>query len=742
MAEIIQTRTANNIRLPRKLSVPQITVAVSFILCIFLFSFFGNFKNIFNADNYLDYRAGDVVKEDVYSDSDFYLIDKSATENKKKLAETLAFPVFKIYNDITREVVMNYDLFLSEIKMYRENGFPDSGHMVFTNGFEETFDSGYLIDFLEDENFISSAELTSNILQNLMNRGVLYSGGLAIIPSSGIIEVWRETGDDFDRTIVKYNQMPRVDNISLYIENELSSGNYTDQTVKTVEALVAFNIRENCFPDEFQTQLNRDLSVSKVKPVEIYLAKGDLILEKGFIVTPEMESKLQTMKEVKGKGGILSFIAPVIFTTFLFAFAIIYFKSFSPDKKFRGLVEIAVFSALTLIVLTSYIIVLFTNLPSGLPAVIFVPVALFSMLITLLTDKRSGLIYQLIASMALYYLSGYKIEFLLLTSVSGITGCVIIEGVARRIDMIRAGLIQGLTQAALFALYELMFGLDGYGMIWGSSIMFFNGFASGILALGLLPVLEHWLRTSTRFRLIELSDTNANVLKNMLAKAPGTYIHSMNVANLAEMACQGIGANTLLARVGGLYHDIGKVDQSEYFIENQTDVNKHDDMKPSLSAAVLKAHVKIGIEKGHDLNLPTDVIDIIAQHHATSTMKYFYDRAMKEKGNTKINRDDFSYSGPNPQTREAAIVMLADTIEAATRTLKKPSLAKLEKYVWELIMDKFINGELNECDLTFRDMELVKTSFVHVLAGHFHTRIEYPEEQKNREKEAEVSEQL
>lgn len=261
--------------------------------------------------------------------------------------------------------------------------------------------------------------------------------------------------------------------------------------------------------------------------------------------------------------------------------------------------------------------------------------------------------------------------------------------------------------------------------------MFANGFISSILALGLLPVLEHWLKTSTRFRLIELSDSNAPVLKNMLAKAPGTYIHSMNVANLAEMACQEIGANTLLARVGGLYHDIGKMDQSEYFIENQTDVNKHDDMKPSLSAAVLKSHVKIGIEKAHDLNLPNDVIDIIAQHHATSTMKYFYDRAMKEKGNTKVNKDDFSYSGPNPQTREAAIVMLADTIEAATRTLKKPSLAKLEKYVWELIMEKFINGELNDCSLTFSDMEFVKDSFVHVLAGHFHTRIEYPDDQKN-----------
>jgi putative nucleotidyltransferase with HDIG domain len=383
-------------------------------------------------------------------------------------------------------------------------------------------------------------------------------------------------------------------------------------------------------------------------------------------------------------------------------------------------------------------ILIFAGVPYDLPAIVLIPVALFSMLVTLLSDKKSGLIFQLIISLALFYISGYQLEFFFVSLFSGITGCIIIEGAEKRIDIIRAGFVQGALQSILFISYHFIIGLEGYVLLWGTVLMFINGFVSGILALGLLPVLEHWMKSCTRFRLIELSDYNAPVLKNMLAKAPGTYIHSMNVANLAEMACQEIEANSLLARVGGLYHDIGKVDQSEYYIENQTDVNKHDEMKPSLSAAVLKAHVKIGIEKGHDLNLPKEVIDIIAEHHATSTMKYFYDRAMKEKGNTKVNKDDFSYSGPNPQTREAAIVMLADTIEAATRTLKKPSLAKLEKYVWELIMDKFINGELNDCSLTFKDMEFVKSSFVHVLAGHFHTRIEYPDEQRNKEKETEV----
>jgi len=735
MAELIQTKSAEQNGSAQKVSVTLIFVIISYILCVFMFSFFGNFDRIFHADSYLSYKVGDVVKEDVYSDKDLYLIDEVATERKKNLAESLALPVFKIYDEITKDALTAFDTFKSEIKLYLDTDMPDLEGFEFSSGFEETIDRDFLTDLFRTSDIYQVLELTEDSLQALMNRGIAYAGDETLIPESGIVEVWREADDDLDKTFLKYNQIPRLDSLGHYVMNELSALNAEVSTIRFVSALTLFFARENCFPDEFQTRLNKDLASSKVNPAEIYIGKGEKILEKGLVVTPEIESRLKAIGKVKGVRNRLAFLSPIVFGAFFFAFAAIYLRVFSPDKSRKDQTVIIIYSTLTIAVLISYIIEIFTNVALNLSTGIYIPVALFSMLVTLLTNRKSGLIFQLILSLALYYISGFDIEYLVLPLVFGITACLVIEGASRRIDMIRAGLIQGISQAFFFIVFRLITEPGLYETLWGSSITFVNGFISSILALGLLPVLEHWLKNSTKFRLIELSDSNAPVLKNMLAKAPGTYIHSMNVANLAEMACQEIGANTLLARVGGLYHDIGKVDQSEYFIENQTDVNKHDDMKPSLSAAVLKAHVKIGIEKAHDLNLPNDVVDIIAQHHATSTMKYFYDRAMKEKGNTKVNKDDFSYSGPNPQTREAAIVMLADTIEAATRTLKKPSLAKLEKYVWELIMDKFISGELNDCSLTFKDMEFVKKSFVHVLAGHFHTRIEYPDDQKNKEKE-------
>jgi len=199
---------------------------------------------------------------------------------------------------------------------------------------------------------------------------------------------------------------------------------------------------------------------------------------------------------------------------------------------------------------------------------------------------------------------------------------------------------------------------------------------------------------------------------------------------MAEAACDAIGADGLLARVGAYYHDIGKVQQAQFFVENQTGENKHDDLKSTLSVAVIKSHVKMGMEKGRELKLPDEVLAFIEQHHGTSVIRYFFNRALKENG-ADAKAEDYSYGGPKPQSRETAVVMLADSAEAATRTLKKPTAAKIDKFVWDLIMDRFRSGELKECDLTLKNLDTIKDSFVHVLSGHFHNRIEYPTENGN-----------
>jgi putative nucleotidyltransferase with HDIG domain len=196
------------------------------------------------------------------------------------------------------------------------------------------------------------------------------------------------------------------------------------------------------------------------------------------------------------------------------------------------------------------------------------------------------------------------------------------------------------------------------------------------------------------------------------------------VANLAESACQEIGANALLARVGAYYHDIGKMDQSEYFVENQTTYNKHKDISPRLSATVIRNHVKVGIEKARAMGLPDAIIAFIAEHHGSSLITWFYNEALKKEG--QVNPVDFTYPGNPPRSRESAVVMLADVTEAAVRTLKKPTATKLEKYIQELFDAKVSGGQLSQSELTFRDLETIKNAFIKVLTGYYHSRIEYP----------------
>jgi putative nucleotidyltransferase with HDIG domain len=295
-------------------------------------------------------------------------------------------------------------------------------------------------------------------------------------------------------------------------------------------------------------------------------------------------------------------------------------------------------------------------------------------------------------------------------------------------DLVKAGLL--IAAANIVAMIAILLWQRSAAGVYPSSVFWgaFNGVASGMLVLGLLPPLEHALNAVTNFRLIELSDLNAPILRRLFTMAPGTYSHSIMVANLAEAACQDIGANPLLARVGAYYHDLGKMENPGYFVENQTDHNPHDDMAPRLSATVIRSHVKLGVEKARQLGLPQKVIDMIEEHHGNSVITWFYSKALNQRDakKTSVNIEDFCYPGNPPRSKESAVVMLADVAEAAARTISKPTATKIEKLIQELFANKVENSQLAQSELSFRDLEAIKNAFVRVLAGYYHSRIEYP----------------
>src|SRR3989338_8212510 len=250
--------------------------------------------------------------------------------------------------------------------------------------------------------------------------------------------------------------------------------------------------------------------------------------------------------------------------------------------------------------------------------------------------------------------------------------------------------------------------------------------------MGLLPILEHIFKVSTNITLLELSDMSHPLLKELALKAPGTYLHSHLVGNLAEAACEAIGANALLARIGSYYHDIGKIIKAEYFSENETTFkSKHEKLRPSMSSLVIGNHVKEGLDLARKYHLNTQIIDIIQQHHGTSLMYFFYKRALEDmNGDGPLKEQDYRYEGPKPQTKEAAIVLLADSVEASSRTLTEPTPGKIRNMVQRVINNKFIDNQLDECDLTLRDLFKISEAFVRILIATFHVRTEYPKQKE------------
>jgi putative nucleotidyltransferase with HDIG domain len=256
-----------------------------------------------------------------------------------------------------------------------------------------------------------------------------------------------------------------------------------------------------------------------------------------------------------------------------------------------------------------------------------------------------------------------------------------------------------------------------------------NGGIVAVLATGLLPLLEHSFGRTTDFTLLELSNLNEPMLRHLLLTAPGTYHHSAMVGTLAEAAADAIGANGLLCRVGAYYHDIGKTRHPTYFIENHAEaLSRHEKLAPSLSRAIVMSHVKEGMEMAWDYGLPEVLVDLIPQHHGTRLVHYFYHRAKEtvDPDLQAVQEEDYRYPGPKPQTREAAILMLADAVEAAARTLTDPAPARIQGAVQKLINGIFVDAQLDECDLTLRDLHIIANSFVRILTGIFHHRVDYP----------------
>jgi putative nucleotidyltransferase with HDIG domain len=456
------------------------------------------------------------------------------------------------------------------------------------------------------------------------------------------------------------------------------------------------------------------------------LLKGERITRKGFPITEEDYQKLKKMAETRSyidyrafADTLLYLLLALIFWFFLYLLAL-------PKKnvKTREFVMFSCFLALTNLLAVVARKITFFDSPYALP--VLSPAALCVILAVIVYGRAVAVAFSVTVFFLLLNTSSYDVIAPLFVLASCIASVRIMRNISRRIDMVTASLLLALLNVVFMVTIKVIFTdsfADAASVLPGIA---FNGFISCILALGLLTPLEYMLNTASVFRLMDLSDLNNPLMRRFMLTAPGTYNHTLMVATLAESACAEIGANALLARIGAYYHDVGKMEHPEYFVENQTGYNKHDDINPRLSAAVIKSHVKRGVEKCRQLHLPEEVINIVSEHHGNGLIAYFFSEAKKQEEN--IDQEDFSYPGSPPGSRESAVVMLADTVEAACRTLEKPTASRLEKFINQLITVKVEHHQLDHCDLTFREIDIIKNAFLQILGGYYHSRIEYPDQ--------------
>ena len=672
-----------------------------------------------------EFEVGKVAERDLIADKTISYIDEEATQLRKKAQERLVPSVFRYSNDATRDALAAFGRFKSLVRSLFANRVSLE---AFRLGIQAEYPGVFPQNVLDTlyrspsrERFLDYAE---SVLKIVLEEGIFSTGKLNLdLYNPDQVEVVRKGSIRTERERIPLSRMVTLINAKDRIAEIASSGSYPSQFVSIAPYMLSPFVTENAFFSQEDTNLRLEETKARLEPVIRQIERGERIIKKGTIVSKDDIARLKALNQVKDKANpqfIIGFVGML-----LFSFSLVIFLS-SPALIGRSLGSKEIYFLAVLGGLYGISTIVLSRMVEFeyLPLSVFVPTALFIMLPAVIIGSRTATALAIAMPIMALAIGSFDDRAFFFALAAGIGGVYSMRGAERRIDLIKAGLFVALLQA-LIALVLLLFEQAPLSVV--PSVVFwsaFNGLICGMLVLGFLPLLEQALNATTTFRLMELADLNSPVLKRLLTVAPGTYSHSVTVANLAESACRDIGANALLARVGAYYHDIGKMDQPDYFIENQAAYNKHDELEPRVSATIIRSHVKLGIEKARAMGLPQAVIDIISEHHGNSVIAWFYNEALKQEDQVKA--DDFAYPGNPPRSKESAVVMLADTVEAAMRTLKKPTLTKIEKFVHELIVGKFEQGQLDQSELTFKDLELIKNAFVRVLAGHYHSRIEYP----------------
>ncbi len=717
------------------------------------------------------YQLGDVAEKDIKAPKDFFVEDQTATEiNRRRAVEevltvydhdTALMPALSeriegAFSDLQKVITAadnrqdpssNQSETSSPVSPLPETGdtSPKEKILQQKNSFDQRIgidvSSGAYRILLEEEFSGDIADGIIRILSKILEKGVVTNKAILLRESDrGIILRGVETQKE--QVIKDLKQFYGLDQAKSMVriigQPLLVQHNYTlrNLIVDFAQRLIQPNITLN----KNETEERKKQAAEEIKPVLYKIKAGEMLLREGERVTEVQLLKLNALRDRKSRkdvltgsiGAALIIICLMMTTYILFRPGI--GQSTGEQNKSLLFMTIVLITFFFVAQLTMYLSEsLAAKAPASFTAESFtygIPLGSAAMIVCLVLGFELALPFAVVLAICTAIIFQFNFTLFLYFLANSTMAAYWIRECRERKVFIKAGAKLGLLNIILVTAIDIyMAQFSGTKLLWDWTFAFAGGIGAGIVTAGIVPLVEIAFGYTTDITSLELANLDRPILRRLMMEAPGTYHHSVIVGSMVEAAASDIGANPLLAKVCGYYHDIGKINKPLYFIENQTDGNnRHDKLAPSMSSLILVAHVKNGIEIAKKHKLGQNIIDTIQQHHGTSLTNYFYDKAVQQKGEDAVNIDDFRYPGPRPQTREIGLVMLADVAEAASRTLANPTPSRIQGLVQDLINKVFSDGQLDYCELTLKDLHKIAKSFYKILNAIHHHRIDYPEQ--------------
>jgi cyclic-di-AMP phosphodiesterase PgpH len=738
------------------------------ISAIFTFMFYPSLGNIRH-----NYVVGDVAHRNIKAPMDFWVEDKEATADKQKIAIDEILTIYDLNHSLLPRLTQNiFDafsdmnaLFDLEEKLSREKTVSDQNSMknqaqneislvssdtwIKKEEFEQKIgiaigDQDYFL--LEKERFsLDIADKIISIISEIFQTGVVENEEVQsedlLSGESGKGIIVRNLGSKIEKIEKDLNHFYRLEDaknmVKIMGEPLLKED---DQALNNL--IIDFSqrlVQPNITINRPETEFRKRKAAESVHPIMFMIKTGEMLLREGDRVTEHHLQKIDSLQSTtrQAKFHATSFGATALFGVFLMVLYLLNLHHHSltsgnHNKNLLFLASILIVFILIAKVSASIVDTLPRNLTYSLAStsiVYGIPIASGAMVICLFMGVEIAVAFALLISVCVTVIFNNQFDLFIYYFLSSAMGAYWVRHCRERKVFAMAGLQLALLNMLLTSFIGLVHGdFLSLPFLWNLTFAILGGIGAGILTSGLAPLFETLFGYATDITLLELANLERPILRRLMLEAPGTYHHSMIVGSLVEAAASDIGANPLLAKVCGYYHDIGKVKKPLYFIENQSNAkNLHDKLAPSMSRRILIAHVKDGVEMAGEHKLPHVVRAAIEQHHGTSLIRYFFDKAVRLQGEKSVKADDYRYPGPNPQTREAGLVMLADVVEAASRTLDNPTPARIQGLVQNLINKIFSDGQLNDCELTLKNLHSIAKSFNKILNGIHHHRVEYAE---------------